>query len=264
MKSLHTVFKHLFKSLNPNQYDRIREKLLSQSLSLYLKIFLIGIVMMALLFIPKVATISNSMEEDLDAFKEARISINFTTEKPVQLLSHPDIIVDSNASSRQDSFMTVGDTNMFYRNYLLWGEKNATTPNSVDLKENDKEISSLVNTLAILFLPGIIIGIGIAIILLSIILILLSSIIAYSVKTKKKELSFRDILVISIHSILFPILLTFILIPISQLLWIPLVLYVLLFVISVAIAKGEKLHSPSQDIDSSQQGSKKKQKKRNS
>ncbi|MFP4118503.1 MAG: hypothetical protein ACLFTH_00430 [Candidatus Woesearchaeota archaeon] len=262
MKGLGKLFKHMLQSLNPNQYDKISEKLFSQSVSVYFKALLIGLIIMTLLFIPKATKISNSIEEDLDTFSNATMAVDFETSDPVILLNYPEIKVDSNASGRGGSFLTVGKDNLYYRNNILWGNANATFPSTVDLKENREMISKFVNTLAIVLLPGIIIGISLGIFISSVALIMASSLIAYIIKGKKK-LSIRDVTVISIHSMLVPIVLTFILIPLSDLYWLSIALYLLIFSLSMTIVKGHKLHSTGlEGEDDESKGAKKGKKKK--
>ena len=261
MKSIQDVFKHLFKSLNPNQYEKISQKLFSHSVNLYFKVLLLGLIIMTILFIPKVATVSNNIEEDLDTFSRAEVSVDFETNEAVKLLSYPEIQVDSNASSREGAFLTLGNESMYYRNHLLWGDANSTFPNSVDMKENREMVSKLVNTIAIVLLPGIIIGISLMLFFVSVAIILLSSLITYPIIKGKKKLSFRDVAVISMHSILVPLVLAFVLIPLSKLYWLSIILYLLIYLLSMALVKGHRLHSSSYEEDTEKTKSGKKEKK---
>ncbi|MGM5481742.1 MAG: hypothetical protein ACQESE_05035 [Nanobdellota archaeon] len=264
MKSIGKLFKQLFESLSPNQYEKISQKLFSHSVSLYFKVLLLGLIIMTLLFIPKVVTISNSIEEDLDTFSTAEVSVDFETDEPVRLLAYPEIKVDSNASDLDGAFLTIGNENLYYRNYLLWGNANATFPSSVDMKENHEMISKLVNTISIVLIPGIIIAISLLLFLVSIAVILVSSLITFPIIKGKKKLSFRDVIVISMHSILVPVLLAFVLIPLSRFYWLSIVVYMIIFLLSMALVKGHRLHTSSYDESnfSADTGKKKKKSKK--
>ncbi|MFW6378543.1 MAG: hypothetical protein ACOCZV_00825 [Nanoarchaeota archaeon] len=252
------IIRQSIETLNPNKYDKISEKLFSHSLNLFFKVFLLGVVIMMLLFIPKVTTVRDSLKEDLDSFTTAQASIDFTTTEPVSLLSHPPIMVDSNATSRGDSFLVIGNESLFYRNYIFWGSENATISNEIDLKENSEKVSLLVNTIAVILFPGIIISISLCILLLTSVLNLLVSFAGYLIVRTKKKISFRDSLVISIHSMLIPLLGLFALIAVGAYLWTALLLYLLLFVISMSLVKGYTFHGKGESSLSTKNSSGKK------
>ncbi|MGM5480322.1 MAG: hypothetical protein ACQESC_02570 [Nanobdellota archaeon] len=250
MKKISSLLRHILQSLNLNKYNHISEKFLSHSIGLFFKVVIVGMVLLSLLLIPKVAMLKDNIQADIDQFSQAELSMDVSVTEPLILLDYPSIVLDPSVNANTStSFLTIGDNYTYHRKQILFGEQEQGLPTTIDIKENKEEVSSLLNVLALLFLPGFIIIILILLILLSFILVLLSALIGFWLK-KSKHFTFRDSVVIAIHAILVPFILTCVLIPLTPYYWTPIGLFLILFILGVAVTKGKDLLSSSKPSSS--------------
>ena len=236
--------KRFLRSLNPARYHHISEQQLNYGFELFFAVFFLAFIIFSLIFIPKLLIVEQNIQESIQQLPKAVMNISVESDNPITLLSQPRIILDTrmdelNLSQEEvlgNSQLVLGQNNYYYR---FFGSHNSSYNYSADLKTGSIKLFKL---LFILLIPGIILLLAILFLTEFLLIIVLSGIIA-TFFTRK--LDFRDVLSVSIHASLLPVLLFLIILPFYNLWLTFLILFILIFILGVIRADNHRLGKSS-------------------
>lgn len=201
----------LFKSLHPIHSRQLSERLLGQTFSFYATFVFIGLIVMLGIFI------------GLNWNKSFDIS-DISTNDSVILVDRPMVTLDQQFNETR-SFLSFSNQEVTFNKFIFFG----------------KTTQTYTNELTLLLLPGIVLLIGVISVVLSMVLALLSSFIAYVLSRKRKQkITFRDLLVINFHYQAPVLMIFFILYPFWNWAFLILILYLFNYIFGVVLLSNKK------------------------
>jgi len=239
---LKKFLKQFFETFLPSKYSRHVEKQLKQVLELYFSVLFIAMLISFLIYVPVLKMQTDNVGDILTNFDKLNISVDLETNNSVTLINSPKIVVDTNATGLGNARLLISKDKLFYKTLFKENEKERIS--TIDLTTHRDKLSSWFFLIAILLLPAYILGLGLVVIILNLLLVALLSLIGKKL-FKKRKLSFRDCFLVGIHASIPGLFLFLILLPFQNYFWIGLVLFLVLYILSLSLLKELKFESLS-------------------
>jgi len=135
----------------PPRYKQLAEKPFGQSLKYMSKILLIAFIISGILFLPKLFTLKDTIQEELSKFESFQLDGNISQTAPITIPRHnPWIVVDLNANLSMTKEALVIDQNTV--KYRFFGIK--SIPRN-ELKNMETSSAGFFTAMLLLMLPGI-------------------------------------------------------------------------------------------------------------
>lgn len=231
----------LLQTLMPHKYKRHSEKKMRQVFELYFGVIIIGVVLSFLIFIPVLKTQSSNVVNLIDSFDVLNITIDVETNKPVTLVNHPLVILDTNASERGNARYLLGENKLFYKkNIFKEGERELIT--NIDLTSKEDKLEKWFFVIVLILLPAYVLSVGILTFIISILIVLLFAYIARLI-FKKKEYTYRACFMSALHASIPAILVFLVALPFLNLWWVSSLIFIILYFLGLLMVKGYKFES---------------------
>lgn len=231
-------FLRLLQSCNPNAYPDLTDEKLRSTLRHFFIQFAVLFVIMGLLFIPAYFIHADEIQETLGSFSEARLDGLFTSDAPIELVGSPKIVFDRNATAVKGQ-ATIAAEGVFYRPWYWFGSEYISYENIKDAKSLDPRVVGLV---AVFLLPALVFWSGIFILFKAFLFILLFSVLGWILAGAfKQSITYPRALQIAFYAALPLLVLEMLIFPFWHNSWVSLVVYVIFFVLGVALISERKI-----------------------
>lgn len=224
----------------PHKYSRHVEKQMKQVFELYFSVLFIAIILSFLIFIPVLKLQTQGITHLIDNFDRLNITIDVETNNPVTLVASPEVVVDTNATSRDGSRLLISDDKIYYKK--LFRDESKDRISSIDLLSHKDKLAEWFFLIVLIVLPGYVLGMGLLSLIVTLVLVLVFSLIAKTL-FKKREFTFRDCFIAAVHASIPGLFLFLILLPFHNYWWVVILLFFLIYTLALLLMKGYKFES---------------------
>lgn len=231
------LFYTIFKSLNPESYDELIHRRLSNSIKYFFFITFLSLMLACILLLPALYSMPGYWNDKVSNFEELNINFSFQLKDSFYLLDDPAIRVEQKGSNLTDARVLITEDGIFYKSFILFGQKKVIPlHDSYYLKGQQKTFSKLMFFIApaIIFWTSVFFTLYFIVIVL--VSVLLSTIIAWSLGSR---IRFITVLKVGLYSSTILVLLQLLLLPFLRTVFIPLIAYWLLLLIILFLLRDE-------------------------
>lgn len=248
------LFHTIFKSLNPESYDELNQRQLSDSIKYFFFIMIISLLLMFILFVPSLLSFSDYWSDKSSNFDSLKVNFSFQLKQSFYLFDDPLVRVEQSGSNLTDSRIIITEDGIFYKSFIFFGDKKRISLNSdYDFTETNPDISKLIFFLLPSLIFWSIILFMIYLIVIVVTSMLIFGILAWTVGYRMKP---SRIIKICLYASTVLIILQTILMPFFRTIIIPVVAYWVLLLIILILFRDDN-QSRSELRENSYSGSKK-------
>lgn len=190
-------------SLNFFSYTRLSDEKLKSSFKYLAKLVLVFFILSCLLSIPKLITLSNEIDDELDKFSSLTVTVNSTQEEPITLFENNYMITidtGSNATDIEEGKMLITSDYIIKKRWF--GTEKTSIQGYSNVLEHKNFYKGLVFILVALAVPGVILfGFLFYLIKYLVFALILSFILLVVMRLIKSDISYKQILNISIYAL---------------------------------------------------------------
>lgn len=231
------LFYTIFKSLNPESYDELTHRQLSDSIKYFFFITFLSSLLAFILLLPALYSMPGYWNDKVSNFEELNINFSFQLKDSFYLLDDPAIRVEQTGSNLTGARVLITEDGIFYKSFIFFGQKKVIPlHDSYNLAEQQPKFSRLVFFIipAIIFWAMVFFTLYFLVVVL--ISVLLSSIILWSLGSR---IRFITVLKIGLYASTILVLLQLLLLPFLRTVFIPLIAYWLLLLIILFLLRDE-------------------------
>lgn len=237
LMALKELFYTIFKSLNPESYDELTHRPLSDSIKYFFFITFVSLLIMFVLLIPAFYSFPGYWNDKVANFEELDINFSFQLKQPFYLLDDPTIRVEQSGSNLTDARVLLTEDGIFYKSMIFFGNKKVIPLHETySLADEQPNVSRL----TFFILPSLVfwsmVFFTIYFIVIIIISILLSGVIAWLLGSRIHP---SKVVRIGLYASTILVLLQLLLIPFLRTMFIPIIVYWLLLLIILFLFKDE-------------------------
>jgi hypothetical protein len=238
--ALKELFYTIFKSLNPESYDELTSRPLSDSIKYFFFITFVSLLIMFFLLIPAFYSFPGYWNDKISNFDELNVNFSFQLKQPFYLLDDPAIKVEQSGSNLTDARMLITEDGIFYKSLIFFGNKKVIPlSDTYNLAGERPNVSRLIFFMLPSLLFWSMVFFTIYFIAIIIISILLSGIISRALGSRVHP---SKVVKIGLYASTILVLLQLLLIPFLRTLFIPIIAYWILLLIIMFLFKDE--HQP--------------------
>lgn len=230
-------FLTILKSINPYSYDELVDRRFSDAIKYLIFVLIVATTISLVLFVPKLFFMTEDIRLAYDNFDSASINAEYSFNQSFILIDDPIIRFDHN-NSMGDETALITDDSLYYRKFLLFGPVTSIQINKiVDLKSGD----SLTKNLVLFLLPSLFfwgfILFTIYFVLVILLMILFGLIFLWIARINIKILR---VIKIAMYSSTIFICLQLIILPFYRMIYVPVIAYVIIFILVLFVYKEEE------------------------
>lgn len=231
------LFYTIFKSLNPESYDELTHRQLSDSIKYFFFITFLSLMLAFILLLPALYSMPGYWNDKVSNFEELNINFSFQLKDSFYLLDDPAIRVEQTGSNLTGARVLITEDGIFYKSFIFFGQKKVIPlHDAYDLAGQQPTFSKLLFFIipAIIFWAMVFFTLYFIVVVL--ISVLLANIIAWSLGSR---IRFSTVLKIGLYASTILVLLQLLLLPFLRTVFIPLIAYWLLLLIILFLFKDE-------------------------
>jgi hypothetical protein len=229
---LKSLFYTIFKTLNPNNHQSLSETKFSTVLKYYFFIIFFSVILMSLLFIPRIYSANTNLDVGVKNFDNLNLSYDFSIKTSFNILSDPVIKFDSVKSNSTSEAVVITPENIYYKRFLFFGQyKIVSLEKNIDIVTSESA-RNFISMGLIFILPALFFwSIIVSIIYFSVVILVTYLVVITLASMLRINVSLLRLLKMCIYSSTLFIILQLVLMPFFSILMLPLILYWLLVVI---------------------------------
>lgn len=233
--ALKDIFYTMFKSLNPESYDELTSRPISDSIKYFFFITFVSLLIMFVLLIPALYSLPGYWNDKINNFETLDVNFSFQLKQPFYLLEDPAVKVEQSGSNLTDARILLTEDGIFYKSMIFFGNKKVIPLNEAyDLAEKRPDMSRLM----LFLLPSLVfwsmVFFAIYFVIIIMVSILLSGLIAWSLGSRVHP---SKIVKIGIYASTILVLVQLLLMPFFRTLFIPIIAYWILLLIILFLFK---------------------------
>ncbi|MFH1401203.1 MAG: DUF1189 family protein [Nanoarchaeota archaeon] len=236
-------WKTILKTLYPDAYPGLLELPLRLAIGYFFRVLLLGVFIMLVVAVPVIFLSGATLQSHLASFDEFSVDANVSASRPIVLLDHPSIVIalDKNMS---DERVLINKEGIFYKKFGFFGVDAFRFDTLKDVPASASDLSRVLVALAFLLLPSLVVFVfswfTVKYVATVVVLALLAWVL---VRLFKYRLPLVSLLKVGLYATTFVILLEVAIFPLWRLSWWPILVYVLFFVLVVALNAEPKGHA---------------------
>lgn len=237
-----SLFYTIFKSLNPESYTELVDRKISYAVKYFFFVVLLSVIIMFILFIPKIINIPAAWDEKASNFENLGVNFSFQLKEPFYLIKEPAVKIDNYGNNISGEQVLITRDGIFYKSFIFFGgKKGIPLDKDVDISKS-KNIDTFINIVLWFLIPSLffwsIVLFSVYFALIILVTFIIASMISWAFKLK---ISMAKVLKITIYACTIMILLRLLLMPFYSVFFIALIAYWLLVIIVVFLVKDELL-----------------------
>jgi len=188
-------------SVYPPRYKQIADKNFKQSLGYMSKLLVLALIIAGLLFIPKIATLTGTVQNELAKFESFHLEGNVTQSAPITIPRHnPWVIIDLNSERKlTNEILVIDQSNVQYRFLKI---NSIPRDHLKDANQHRMPVGGFVAKLIMLMIPGIILFLYVRTWLKYLLLIIVGGTLFFIImELTKFRLKWKQMLNIAAHAL---------------------------------------------------------------
>jgi hypothetical protein len=189
--NLRYAFTTLFSTFNPNAYKELVSRKLGLAFSYFFFALTLSVIAMLILFIPFTLSFAQTLPKTFANVQVFTITTNVSMNDSITLFKSPEVIVDLNKTQPGQESVLITKQYLFYKPFLLFGEKNISLQEFSDLKKHETKAVTLMVSIFIFLIPAIVVFVFLFFTIKNLLLALIVSFFAYIIyKLAHYDISF--------------------------------------------------------------------------
>lgn len=156
---LKNFFKTIGLSFNPVAYDKLSERLLSNTFKYFLSVLLFGFILAFLLGLPTIAGTANYLNEQFGKFEKLDVNLDYEMKEPVVITeNYPLITIDTTKEVKEfKKGVLITEDKVYYAILPFTSPKSFDIKKAYDLVASSGRASNYIYVLLLLMLPTLLV-----------------------------------------------------------------------------------------------------------
>ena len=231
----------ILKSLNPDKHRQL-VKTPFFYLVRYLGILMVLCLLVSvIIMIPMLKDYQDDIAEEMAAFDEFQIDIDVSSAEPVEILSKPRIVIDLEKEELSNEWILITNDSVMYKTFIFFGVKEEPFSDYSSVKS--EKSASFYSKIVIFLLPAVLFWIGILHGIKYVILISLFSVLGWVFFISPRyHITWKKSLKVAVFTATPMVILDLALWPVKVMFIIPVLVYVVYFVLGLIMVSERKPH----------------------